>query len=257
MEMQQINGTYPLLGSLFLNGLVNTTSSEVTAQQSRAVSQHEIVETIKNIVMQTESSPEFGHVRLTLGGNDLDIFIVSRPENPVSSQPSQVNPEQLYMQPQLSQDMIHKGVSQIFQHKHFRKDTLMANNPLHKLTIVKQKCQALMCQRKLLSSTLSEYQKASILREFLTNCVDEELCPLIDNMRPQGLSKSPSEAQQRLTEYLILRWQYIDGQPRKEIKKILETEYSCWIRGGTYGRYLEGARKRLSSLIWQKEMQAL
>ena len=25
----------------------------------------------------------------------------------------------------------------------------------------------------------------------------------------------------------------------------------------TYGRYLEGARKRLSAVIWQKEMQAL
>lgn len=160
-----------------------------------------------------------------------------------------------FLQAEENRHTIQEVINDIFHYKQFQKNGVMANSTLQKLVVVRQARQNWLSERQLPLRALSERNQAHILREFLTTCLDEELCPDPNDAEPEDLSQLTVAKRNKWIEYFILRWQYVDGCSRKEVEIQLEQK-KYFIPGGTYARRLKAARERLATLIWQKEIRA-
>ena len=283
MDTQQINKSTSHLvqPSFVLTDLLQMASPQGVLLTLK--NQQEVMQTFEGVVMEKESILDFRHVRVLQGGIEVDLFVMSslasslptsmepfiqngkqqtaaispsKPTCPLKSKPQESTPNQSSSaQVEECHEMIQEAIGQIFRYKGFWNDTLMASSPLQTLVVVQQACHTLMRERGLVAGTLSERDKASVLRDFLTTCLDQELCPNPGHEPPKNKAKIQSEIKDEWIKYLILRSQYVDGESRRQVEKELK-KIGCWItKGGSYTRYVKAGRERLSALIWQKEMQ--
>lgn len=238
-------------------------------------SEEEVIQAIKDVVMERECILSFQHVRVLQGGIEMDMFVMSSlatslltenstpatasisPPLPADARHLPTPTESTSSQPEACRGMIQKEIGRIFQNKQFCKDSFMANSPLHSLVVIEQARQAWIDEQNLSVKTLSQRDKASILRHFLTKCLDEQLCPEPGKAIPEKLSEATSQLRDEWLEYLILRWQYVNDKLLAQVQNELKETTGNWVTGGTYKRYRKTARERLSTLIWQKEMQVL
>jgi len=275
MKMQQVNTTInnPVQSPFLLTDLLQLASPQGVLLTLK--NQQEIMQTFSGVVMETQNILDFQHVRLLQGGVEVDLFVMSslasvngmspfikkgeqKADAPRVDEPAEakyVPHQSMSAQAEACRKMIEKAISQIFQYKSFWNDTFMANNPLQNLVIVRKTGQTWMRERGLRANMLSEHDQAQILRHFLSHCLDEQLSPDPGNAPPKNLSKACPQIRKEWVEYLILRWQYVEGLSRKMVMQELKKNH-YWLSLGTYGRHLKAARERLSTLIWQKEMQA-
>lgn len=258
----QVNGTTPdaVQPPFVLTDLLQMASPQGVLLKPK--SQQEVMQAMGEVVTERQCILNYHHLRVLQGGIEVDIFVMSSLTSSLFSgnntpQPAPIlgpTPRQS-VSTEVKRDVIQDTVREIFRYKRFWKDDFMANCELQKLILVSQAREAFMQEHKLRPDTLSEHDKARVLRDILTKWLDEELCPEPGKAPPKKLSKAPQEIKDEWLQYLILRWQYIEGVSRHQVDKELK-EIGCWITGGAYARYVKAVRKRLASLIWQKEMQA-
>lgn len=273
MNTQQLNRTSTT--TLTQPPFVLTDLSQMLSPQGvllQPKSKQEVMQAFKDTVKQTECIIDYQHVRLLQGGIEVQLFVVSSlavellaknsqqqtapsfPQLPMDDAQAVLTPSQkLPEEATECRKMIKGAINQIFQYKRFREDSIMAESALQRLVIVCQACQAWMRERGL-ETVPTEQDKASVLRKFLTKCLDDNLCPEAGKAVPENLSKSA--IRDEWVEYLILRWQYIDGERRNEVIRKLQNYHYDVTDGSMYTRRLRAARKRFASLIWQKEIQA-
>lgn len=276
--MQQVNTTVnnPVQSPFVLTNLLELASPQGVLLTLK--NPLEIMQTFSGVVTETQNILDFQHVRLLQGGIEVDLFVMSslgslngmtpfikneeqkaqKADTPRFEQPAEakyVPHQSTSAQASACRKMIEKEISQIFQYKSFWNDALMANNRLQNLMVVKKTGQIWMHERGLRANMLSEHDQAQILRRFLKSCLDEQLSPDPGKAPPKNLSKACPRVRKEWVQYLILRWQYVEGFSRQLVIRELKKNH-YWLNPGIYGRYLKAARKRLSTLIWQKEMQA-
>lgn len=144
-----------------------------------------------------------------------------------------------------TREMIKDETKRIFKYAGFRKDDVLAGSKLFDLEIVQQALMSFVRTRRLSLSTVTKQDKAETLRGFLIDCI-EKLCP-----DSHTESQPPSD---EWFEYCILHLKYVEDSSRDEVEKHFRDRGHV-VAGGTYGRYLEKARERLATIIWQMEMQ--
>lgn len=225
----------------------------------------EVMHSFQSVVTQTESILDFQHVRLLQGGIEVDLFVMSSlaTELFTNNHQGQSNPPQLAQSNEMVSvqaapggEIIQKAINYIFQYKRFRKDTVLADSPLQNLVVVKKARQAWIDEQELQVDMLSEHDKANLLRNFFIKCLDDALSANPGHTPQKKLSEASQEIRDEWIQYSILRKQYVDGLSREQVEKRVLEKRECWITGGTYTRHLKTARKRLATLIWQKEIQA-
>ena len=144
-------------------------------------------------------------------------------------------------------DMIRTAINELFRHSKFHDDTLMAQSPLHTLTVVKEACQTFMREQGIVPSTLCKRDKAVILRRFLIKCLNHDLHPTT------APKEGTPDVKEKWREYLILHHQYVEGWSRQEVTKEL-SRLDLWTTSKRYTQVLKSGREQLSTIIWQKEM---
>jgi hypothetical protein len=251
---------------LVLSNLAQILSSQGVLMQTK--SEQEIMRMIEGIIKKRQCILNCEHVRVLQGAIEMDLFVVSsltlpqpnhKPLAPVPHSPLAAQREEARLRflrndtlPLESYETIEQAIIKIFRYHNFHKDNIMANSPLHNLRIVRESSEYISYKQSKATSTLSEHNKATILREFLIKWLDEEFCPTPGNCPPKNWLELPFVPKSKWIEYLILRWQYVDRHSREQVLTELEKN-NCQVTGGTYTRHLKAARVRLADLIWQKE----
>jgi hypothetical protein len=144
-----------------------------------------------------------------------------------------------------TREMIKEETRSIFKYAGFRKDDVLAGSKLFDLEIVQRALMSFARTRGLTLATVTKQDKAGTLRDFLTDCIEK--------LRPDSHTESQPPSDEWF-EYCILHLKYVEDSSRDEIEKHFRDRGHI-IAGGTYGRYLEKARERLATVIWQAEIQ--
>ncbi|MCP4421346.1 MAG: hypothetical protein GY805_32445 [Chloroflexi bacterium] len=152
------------------------------------------------------------------------------------------------------QAMIQEEIDLIFRHKSFHKDHVLASSKLLTLLSVQQGLSQFARENELLPNQLSDFEKARVLRHFLTKFVRKQLCPISGELP----SQPPSD---RWFEYKIIYCTYIESYSRQEV--IAEIHGLSGIRlagkmntgGRAYAVHLGNGRSHLAHLLWQHEIK--
>lgn len=176
---------------------------------------------------------------------DLSVRISFRSSKNIDGEPEHPVDETIFY------EIIEEEIGNIFKNRQFQSDHRMANSYLHALKVIRKVCPAWIDKRKIRPRTGFERDKADILRDFLTNCL-EELSPF----NPPTPTEAATAAQIRQwVEYFILRRQYVDGMPQDQVRTELANKISKRIIGGAFNRFQKAGRSRLATLIYQKEIE--
>ncbi|MGB0386351.1 MAG: hypothetical protein ACPGWR_16190 [Ardenticatenaceae bacterium] len=271
MDTQELNRT--TMTNFAQPPFVLTDVAQMASSQGVLIqpkSEQEVMQAFERTLKQTECIINYQHHRVLQGGIEIDLFVVSslavdlltkNAQQQIAPSPAGTTDARSVLAPthkpseeaQKCRQTIKKAINYIFQHKRFRKNSVMAESPLQTLDIVCEARQAWMGKRGL-GTIPTKHDNALVLRKFLTKSLDDNLCPEPGKATPENLCKSA--IRDEWVEYLILRWQYIDGFQRKEVMRMLQKHHYDVTDGSMYTRRVQAARKRLASLIWQKEMQA-
>ncbi|VAW32620.1 hypothetical protein MNBD_CHLOROFLEXI01-2231 [hydrothermal vent metagenome] len=152
------------------------------------------------------------------------------------------------------QALIQEEIDLIFRHKNFHKDHVLASSQLLTLFSVQQALIQFARENELLPNQLSDFEKARVLRHFLTKFVREQLCPSSGELP----SQPPID---RWFEYKIIYCTYIENYSRQEV--VAEIYELTGIRlagmvntgGRAYALHLGNARSHLAHLLWQNEIK--